>query len=188
MVTNCQVKEKADGFNTFLLFPTWNPFNNTRGNLYVNMKYPLPGDEDRVLYPFPPQQFYGQYPIKRRDYCVLVEDVFDILTPGLWGVGLAYGHRGLTQDQERWLIKQCFGRIIVWSDHVSERHTELVARLRSHPRPDNSIPSLIVVSAVGWAFDQRPPCEYGLQEALDLFSWCQALDCALPPYYGYGYE
>lgn len=50
------------------------------------------------------------------DQIVLVEGVFDVLTPGLWGQAWALLGSNLGSDMEYWLMRQRLGRVILLLD------------------------------------------------------------------------
>lgn len=63
---------------------------------------------------------------------VLVEGVFDVLTPGLWGRAWALLGSNLGQDMEYWLNRQGFLRIVLLLDpDAGEKAAKIEKRLRS---------------------------------------------------------
>lgn len=148
---------KWDGGDHIYL-PVWAPATGT--NAYVRRN--ISGSGGRYYNDGTPGVAYvlGEQKNKRKDMVVLVEGPFDLLSPGLWGVGYSLLGSELYPAVESWLKRQGFGRISVWFDPDDTGITKgakVASRLRRwHPN---------VVLCNGWAFDSRDPGDYARTEA-----------------------
>jgi hypothetical protein len=136
-------------------FPIWSPLNEAREWVRRSL-YESGWLTDRInkgLY------WFGK-PKEVPEQLILVEGVFDLLTPSLWGYGCALLGSNLSVDLECYLIAHPPKTITLWLDADLagfQKGEKLLTRLR------NWHPSVWLVH--GWRCDPRDPGEYSPKEA-----------------------
>lgn len=142
-----------------LYFPIWSPFCD-KGS-YVRRKidsksYYNDGEKNRSY-------LFGRKEIKRHDRVIIVEGIFGVLTPLLWGQGVALLGSDMSDTVEMWLQQADFEQIVLWLDPDLtgiKKAQPIAAQLRKwHPR---------VLVVHGWAFDPRDPGDYRMDDAMYL--------------------
>lgn len=159
---------KWDG--TYLYFPIWSPFGGTS---WVRRAL-----TQKVYYSDAPPgvpYLFGKRDIKDRIQCVLVEGVFDLLAPGLWGGGFAILGSNIDGNLERWLRAQHFGELVLWLD-ADETGFKKAHTL--HPRLQQWHPNVVRVH--GWCFDTRDPGDYRVPEGRELIHAAKVQGVPLP--------
>lgn len=113
---------------------------------------------------------FGRENQVRKDYIIIVEGPFDVLSPGLWGQAVSLLGSNMSEQVEMWLHEMQFSEIYLWLDPDSagfQKAPEIMNRLQKwHPR---------VIRMHGFAFDQRDPGDYRMNEASILMSACKKL-------------
>jgi hypothetical protein len=150
---------KWDPSSREIHFPIWSPYRNCRSVMRRQLGASIYINDGMRGRPY----LFGKERITNKESIILVEGIFDLLSPGLWGRGVALLGSNLHEDIEYWLHEERFEKIYVWLDPDKtgfEKSPPIINRLQKwHDK---------VYRVHGFGLDGRDPGEYTMSDAFAL--------------------